>query len=194
MTINEKKILCRNRIVSGVYNRCTDFYFAQYPALAEAFRWNQTLISPNPLGYQSLADKTLLVEWSKSDLQLPFLQKALLKTYHFSDFKDAEDLWAQRSRFFFKPPNAYGSRSVYNGKSISRTVFQRIYSGDYIAQEIVPAPLIKMIHSQQEHTFKYDLRFYFFEGEIQLGVARLYQGQLTNLQTPLGGLTPLEII
>ena len=30
--------------------------------------------------------------------------------------------------------------------------------------------------------------------EIHLAVARLYQGQLTNLQTPLGGLTPLEIV
>lgn len=195
LTINsEKQIVWQNRIVSGVYNRCTDFYFTQYPALAEAFQFHKTLISPNPWGYQSLADKNLLVEWSAKDLQLPALQKALLKTYRFADFKDADDLWSQRSRFFFKPPNAYGSRSVYNGKSISRTVFQRIYSADYIAQEIVPAPLTKMVYDQQEHTFKYDLRFYFFEGEIHLGVARLYQGQLTNLQTPLGGLTPLEII
>lgn len=195
LTINsEKQILWKDRLVSGIYNRCTDFYFAKYPALAEAFQFDKTLISPHPWGYQTLADKNLLVEWSAKDLQWTSLQKALLKTHRFSDFKDADDLWAQRSRFFFKPPNAYGSRSVYNGKSISRTVFQRIYSADYIAQEIVPAPLVKMVYDKQEHTFKYDLRFYFFEGEIHLAVARLYQGQLTNLQTPLGGLTPLEII
>ncbi|MBY0386416.1 hypothetical protein K2X05_14770 [bacterium] len=195
LTINsEKQILWQNRPIAGIYNRCTDFYFANYPALAEAFRFDKTLISPNPWGYQTLADKNLLVDWSTKDLKLPALQKALLKTYRFSDFKDADELWSQRSRFFFKPPNAYGSRSVYNGKSISKTVYQRIYSADYIAQEIVPAPLVKMIYDQQEHTFKYDLRFYFFEGEIHLAVARLYQGQLTNLQTPLGGLTPLEII
>jgi hypothetical protein len=197
-----QQIVWNGRKVSGIYNRHTDFYFAESPAMAKGFQNEATLFSPNPWGYALIADKNRLVEWNddffaslqkNENLSLPFLQKALLKTYHFSDFKDADDLWAQRNRFFFKPPNAYGSRSVYKGKSISRTVYQRIYTDGYLAQEAVPAPEVKMTYENQEHVFKYDLRFYFFEDQIHLAVARLYQGQLTNLQTPLGGLAPLEI-
>ncbi len=191
---SEHQVVWRNKKVHGIYNRHTDFYFHNIPVLAEAFRFDKTLISPNPWTYQALADKNRLVEWSQKDLPYPHLQKALLKTFRFADFKDAEDLWAKRAQFFFKPPNAYGSRSVYRGKSISRTVFNRIYDPDYLAQQIVPAPEVTFNYENQSHTFKYDLRFYFFAGQIHLAVARLYQGQLTNLQTPLGGLTPLEIV
>ena len=195
---SQHQVVWRNRKVHGIYNRHTDFYFQNIPVLAEAFRFDKTLISPNPWTYGAIADKNRLVEWSQKDTALPHLQKALLKTHRFADFKDADELWAQRAQFFFKPPNAYGSRSVYRGKSISRTVFNRIYSADYLAQQIVPAPEVTFDYENKPHTFKFDLRFYFFvhptHAEIQLGVARLYQGQLTNLQTPLGGLTPLEII
>lgn len=195
---SEHQVIWNNQKVHGIYNRHTDFYFDHIPALKEASGFDKTLISPNPWTYQAIADKNRLVEWSQKELNLPHLQKALLKTLRFADFKDADDVWAQRSQFFFKPPNAYGSRSVYKGKSISRTVFNRIYSDEYLAQQIVPAPEVTFNYQNQDHTFKYDLRFYFFAHEkhahIQLAVARLYQGQLTNLQTPLGGLTPLEII
>jgi hypothetical protein len=190
----EHQVMWRNKKVHGIYNRHTDFYFHNIPVLADAFRHDKTLISPNPWTYQAIADKNRLVEWSQKDLPFPYLQKALLKTFRFADFKDAEDLWAKRAQFFFKPPNAYGSRSVYRGKSISRTVFNRIYEPDYLAQQIVPAPEVSFDYENQHHNFKYDLRFYFFADQIHLAVARLYQGQLTNLQTPLGGLTPLEIV
>ena len=195
---SEHQVLWKNKKVHGIYNRHTDFYFQNIPVLAEAFRYDKTLISPNPWTYQAIADKNRLVEWSQTESPLPHLQKALLKTFRFADFQDAEDLWSKRAQFFFKPPNAYGSRSVYRGKSISRTVFNRIYDPDYLAQQIVPAPEVTFDYENQAHTFKYDLRFYFFahptHAEIHLAVARLYQGQLTNLQTPLGGLTPLEIV
>ncbi len=190
----EHQVIWQNKKVHGIYNRHTDFYFANIPVLAEAFRFDKTLISPNPWTYAAIADKNRLVEWSQKDLSLPHLQKALLKTFRFSDFKDSDDLWSKRAQYFFKPPNAYGSRSVYRGKSISRTVFNRIFAPEYLAQQIVPAPEVVFEYENQSHTFKYDLRFYFFAGEIHLAVARLYQGQLTNLQTPFGGLTPLEII
>jgi hypothetical protein len=204
LTLNsQNQILWRSQPVAGIYNRYCDFYLAENQSLASAFANSSTLISPNPWGYALFADKNRLVDWNdsffselstKENQHFPALQKALLKTYRFSDFKDADDLWSQRNRFFFKPPNAYGSRSVYKGKSISRTVFQRIFTDGYIAQEAVPAPEFQQSYEGQELTFKYDLRFYFFENKVHLAVARLYQGQVTNLQTPLGGLTPLEII
>lgn len=192
----QQGLIWQGEAVVGIYNRSTDFYFKESPHLAQAYQNSQTLLSPNPWGYALFADKNRLIEWSKQlDPQIyPHLSHALLKTFHFSHFKDADDLWHQRNGFFFKPPNAYGSRSVYKGKSISRITFQKIFSDDFVAQEACPAPEAHFDYENQKLQFKYDLRFYFFENKIQLAVARLYQGQVTNLQTPLGGLTPLEFV
>lgn len=196
-----KEIMYNTRPVAGIYNRTTDFYFSSYPQLAEAYKNSATPISPNPRGYGLLADKKRFLNWSAAlffDLQknegldLPHLQHALLETKQFSDFGSRDELWSERAHFFFKPPNSFGGKAVYKGKSISRTVFERIYQDDYLAQELVPPLEITLPFEGQNHTFKYDLRFYMFEGEIQLAAARLYQGQLTNLKTPLGGLTPIE--
>jgi hypothetical protein len=66
------------------------------------------------------------------------------------------------------------------------------FAGASLVLDPLPAPEIDIPYDNQNLHFKYDLRFYFFEVEIHLGMARLYQGQVTNLQTPLGGLTPLE--
>lgn len=189
----QHEVLWQGKKVSGIYNRYTDFYFTHSKVLNEAYQKSNTLLSPNPWNYALFADKNRLVDWSQS---LPndyiHLKKALPQSFRFSDFKGPDDLWSQKNKFFFKPPNAFGGRSVYKGKSISRTVFQRLWAEEYLAQEAVPAPEIDIPYDNQNLHFKYDLRFYFFEGEIHLGMARLYQGQVTNLQTPLGGLTPLE--
>lgn len=196
-----KELLFQSRPVAAIYNRTTDFYFKDYPQLAEAYKNSATPLSPNPRGYGLLADKKRLLNWNASlffdlqkneGLELPHLQNALLETRQFSDFASPDELWAERAQYFFKPPNSYGGKAVYKGKSISRTVFERIYQDDYLAQELVPPLEVTLPFNGQNHTFKYDLRFYMFEGEVQLAAARLYQGQLTNLKTPLGGLTPIE--
>lgn len=199
----EKKIVHQGKPVDFIYNRHTDFFFQHHKALYDGYLAQQTVISPNPSGYALLADKKRLVEFSSTllnDIEKSNTQKftnlktALLDTKKFSDFASADELWSQRSKYFFKPPQMFGGKSVYRGKSISRTVFQRIYAEDYIAQEFVPASEFKGVYENQEHTFKYDLRFYFFENKIHLALGRLYQGQLTNLQTLLGGLTPIVFI
>lgn len=193
-------LMFQNTPVAGIYNRHTDFYFDHTPALKTAFAHQQTFISPNPWGYALWADKNRLIEWPEviaqlrtKGLSLDHLEKALLEVRKFSSFSSPDELWSQRSKYFLKPANSFGGKSVYKGKSISRTTFDRIYNGDYLAQALVPAPEVQLHHNGTDYKFKYDLRFYFFEGEIQLGAARLYQGQLTNLQTPFGGLAPLEI-
>lgn len=197
------QISFEERPVAAIYNRFCDFYLETNSSLAKAFQCEKTRISPHPWGYALLADKTRFLMWDKNffeqlatreGLRLPHLQSALLEVKKFSDFADADELWSRRGRYFFKPPNSYGGKSVYKGKSISRSTFQRIYNDDYLAQEAAPAPEITLNHEGADHTFKYDLRFYFFADHVQLAVARLYQGQLTNLQTQFGGLTPIEFV
>jgi hypothetical protein len=41
---------------------------------------------------------------------------------------------------------------------------------------------------------KYDLRCYAYQGKLQIVIARLYQGQTTNLKTTGGGFTIVKFI
>ncbi len=195
-------LIHENKKIYGIYNRHTDFYLQKLPHVARALREETVKLSPHPWGYALFADKKRLIDlqnpdWSKALAleNFPHLQKALLQTKTFGSFESKEQLWKERSRFFFKPQDSYGSKSVYNGRSISRKKFEDIYSEKMLAQETAPPAELQLEHHSGGTTtsekFKYDLRFLFFEGKIQLAFARLYRGQLTNLQTPLGGHAPL---
>ena len=79
---------------------------------------------------------------------------------------------------------------------MSRGTFQKILAGDYLVQDFVP-PLITQVevHSPlgaELQEFKFDLRFYVYRDRIQLSCARLYQGQMTNSQTPGGGVAVID--
>ena len=65
---------------------------------------------------------------------------------------------------------------------------------DFIAQQFVPAPESMMKTPEGNQAFKYDLRFYAYQDTVQMAVARLYQGQVTNLRTPHGGFAPIVFI
>jgi hypothetical protein len=45
-----------------------------------------------------------------------------------------------------------------------------------------------------EQSLKYDVRCYVYDGQIQLGAARLYQGQTTNFRTAGGGFAPVRVV
>lgn len=198
---SEGVLYYEDKKIYGIYNRHTDFYLQNLPQLARAHAEEKVKLSPHPWGYALYADKKRLLElqnsdWNK-DLHMedyPHLQKALLETKTFGEFSSKEDLWQHRHKYFFKPQASYGSKSVYNARSISRKKFEDIFSEKMLAQETVPAPELTFKHDGVDEKFKYDLRFLFFEGKVQLAFARLYRGQLTNLQTPLGGHAPLVFI
>lgn len=184
--------------IHGIYNRHTDFYLNSLPHILEAHNTKNVLLSPNPWGYALLADKKRMTDLQNPDWcpeisisDYPTLKKALLKTIPFSQFSSSDELWKERSKYFFKPAESYGSKSVYSGKSVSRKKFEEIFSPEMLAQETAPPPEVTFDNKGTPETFKYDLRFFFFEDKIQLGFARTYRGQLTNLQTPLGGHAPL---
>ena len=109
----------------------------------------------------------------------------------FRDFSSLDELWSSRKLYFFKPQQSFGSKGVYSGKGISRKAFERLDPDGFMAQELCPPGRQTFIWDDQEVELKYDLRFYSFQGEIQHSVARLYQGQATNMKTPLGGLAPI---
>ena len=185
-----------------IYNRYNDFFLngPQSKNLKDLFLSRKVCFSPNPNEYFLLADKERLIEWQKPD----FLESMLLDPQIIATIRghlpgaqilnqgSAEALWAQRKQLFFKPMRAYGSKQSYRGASIARKAFQEMLQDGFIAQEYIPAPEITFETATGPQNFKYDLRFYAYQGRVQTAIARLYQGQVTNLKTPLGGFACID--
>jgi hypothetical protein len=188
--------------IDFIYNRYTDF-FLNHPISAElkkAFTQKQSCFSPNPYEYFLLADKQRMIDWSDSEnlnkWQLSAEDQAVIQAVVPSSLSlepnNKEHIWAQRKGYFIKPKRAFGAKQSYRGASISRKAFDELVGQDFIAQGFVPAPEQVFKTPEGEINFKYDLRCYAYQGRLQLVVARLYQGQVTNLRTPLGGFACVE--
>ncbi len=64
---------------------------------------------------------------------------------------------------------------------------------DILIQKYVPAsPVPGIAPGDPLQNWKFDLRFYVYRDEIQQIAARLYQGQVTNFASPLGGFTRVK--
>lgn len=180
-----------------IYNRYTDFFLSEESSkeLRSKFINKEVCLSPNPYEYLLLADKQRLIDWSEPGFlerfgfnteELATLRTAVPISYDLCPTK-AEQIWAERKKLFFKPKNAFGSKQSFRGGSISRKAFDAILDQNMIAQEFVPAPEVNFETPEGSQKFKYDLRCYAYQGRLQTVVARLYQGQVTNLRTPYGG-------
>lgn len=187
--------------VDFVYNRLTDFYFENpaHSALREAFAKQAACISPSPREYFLLADKERLVNLGADGFlesagatagEAEALRQVLIPTYSIGGFPSHEEIWQQRKSLFFKPKRSYGGKSVYRGESVSRKVFERLMSEDVLIQKFTPAQKMPLDDPRSVlSNWKFDLRFFVYRAEIQLVAARIYQGQVTNFSSPLGGFT-----
>ncbi len=162
-----------------VYNRFNDFTFKEERSrdLRKALLSKTACFSPQPREYLLLAHKQRLVEFGDAKVS-PFLIPIIDVTK-----SNPEELWSSRKNLFFKPKALYGAKAVYRGSSISHKTFDQIVGQDYIAQEFRPPGTVG--------EFKFDLRFYAYADQIHLGIARAYQGQVTNFATLGGGFAPL---
>jgi hypothetical protein len=182
-----------------VYNRLTDFAL-EAPAnatLRQAYLERASLLTPHPQAHALYADKrnlTLLSDASQlqalgvgEDIQQ--LLVAAIPHTEVVEPANAERLWRERKRLFFKPWAGYGSRAAYRGDKLTQRVWQEILAGDYVAQALV-LPGQRVVASDTP-ALKYDLRDYAYDGAVQWIAARLYQGQTTNFRTPSGGFAPV---
>jgi hypothetical protein len=182
-----------------VYNRLTDFAFDE-PAnatLRQAYLQHATLLTPHPQAHALYADKRNLALLSDAD-QLQALgvseeiQQLLLAAIPHTEVvkpTNAERLWRERKRLFFKPCAGYGSRAAYRGDKLTQRVWQDILAGDYVAQALVLPG--QRVMASDTPALKFDLRDYAYDGAVQWVAARLYQGQTTNFRTPGGGFAPV---
>ena len=183
---------------SFVYNRHTDFYLSDLKSkrLKDRFNSGELHLSPHPWEYFLIADKQRFLDWNQQTA-VPH-PSSLLKTYDV-DSAPEDTLWSIRKNLFFKPKSSFGSKGVFKGASISRTAFDRFAGQGFMAQVAVPAPEVDLnVEIMVENSgsaqvenkiqkMKYDLRCYTYQDQLQMIIARVYQGQTTNLRTEGGG-------
>lgn len=182
-----------------IYNRSTDFYFREPHSnkMLQAFLQKKTCFSPNPFEYFLLADKERNSDWIREDF-LNILNSGHRDVWKkdvephllfmkILDASNAEEVWGMRKKLFFKPQTAFGSKQAFRGSSISRTAFDKIIETQSVAQEFCPAPEVETETPEGPQTFKFDLRCFAYQGRLQMILARMYQGQVTNLRTAYGG-------
>lgn len=188
-----------------IYNRDTDFYLesTEHRSLKSLWQSKNIVLTPHPYEYLLLADKQRLIDWSGPS----FFESLAFDPHKTSKIKDhlpygqaltssnADECWSQRKKLFFKPKRSFGSKQSYRGDKISRKLFEELLSQNLFAQEYIPPSEIAIdTQDAGPQNMKYDLRFYAYQNQIQLVMARLYQGQLTNTRTPGGGFACVEFI
>lgn len=196
---------CEGRTaVDLVYNRGTDFYFESpnSEGLLKAYAADSACITPNPKEYWLLADKQRLIQFTEpeffsrigaTEAEKAAIQQVIIPTFEKSAFGSLDELWTQRKNLFFKPKRSFGGKSVYRGESVSRKVFERLMADDVLIQHFTPAQRVPTDDPRSVLTnWKFDLRFYVYGDKIQQVVARIYQGQVTNFSSPLGGFTKVR--
>ncbi|MDH4106769.1 MAG: hypothetical protein OEW35_00485 [Gammaproteobacteria bacterium] len=186
------------RRIDLVYNRLTDFYLQEpeSAALRAAYESGAVVLTPAPRHYALFADKRSLPLFSDAAalraLGIDGERIAVLNAYLPAATRvtrdDAERLWANRKKLFFKPATGYGSRGTYRGAKLTRRVWEEILNSDYIAQAEVPPGERRIRIDGEYRSLKVDIRCITYRGRIQQLSARLYQGQTTNLRTAGGGL------
>lgn len=188
--------------VDLIYNRLTDFSLEQFPALLNAYQENQVVLTPHPYAYALYADKrnlSLLTDGERlramgaDESSITTLQAGVPHT-RLVDAEDAEQWWKERKEWFFKPATGYGGRGSYRGDKLTQRVFGEIVQGGYVAQrKAMPGEVMVSVAGAEAAAFKYDVRCYVYEGQVQLVIARLYQGQTTNFRTAGGGFALVRV-
>lgn len=177
-----------------IYNRNTDFFLNEPDSslLKSLYLSKEACVSPHPIEYAAIADKSLFQDWETSE----YTKKLMTFIPHTKSLSAAikDQVWSDRKKYFFKPKNAFGSKQTFRGSSISRKAFEDICNENFIAQEFLSPGEVSFELNQETYNFKYDLRFHFYQDQLQMATARFYQGQVTNLKTPLGGFATVEFI
>ena len=184
-----------------VYNRVTDFYFADpsHAALRRAYEADLAVVTPHPAAHARWADKRLLA-WLRDEALLREAgltaeeRNDLLRTIPPTEIVQrdaADDLWRRRKGLFFKPVDGYGSKAAYRGDKLTRATFEHILSHRYVAQALVPTSLRRVTAEGEATDLRVDVRNYAHHGATWLRAARLYRGQATNFRTPGGGFAPV---
>lgn len=195
-------LYCNGTKIDLVYNRLTDFALQQHAALNAACLDDLAVVTPHPHAYALYADKRNLALLTDRDslramgalAETVDTLEAGIPQLRLVDEGERDRWWAERKHWFFKPATGYGGKGSYRGANITRRVFEEIMQGGYVAQQMAaPGERMLCVDGAEPAAFKSDVRCYVYDGKLQLGAARLYQGQTTNFRTPGGGFALLRL-
>lgn len=191
----------QNEPIDLVYNRLTDFMLddAKHVEIRRAYLEGAVVLTPHPQAHALYADKRNLAIFSnKAELDAlgvpKTVQEILLASVLRTELvhpEDADRLWQSRRKLFFKPTSGYGGRAAYRGDKLTKSVWQDILGGQYVAQRLMAPGQRVAGSSDAPERLKFDLRMYTYASQVQWTAARVYQGQTTNFRTPGGGFAPV---
>ncbi|WP_051213750.1 hypothetical protein [Maritalea myrionectae] len=197
-----QSLLVDGERIDLVYNRSTDFYLETptHQALKQAYMADQIVLSPNPKHHALYASKANLAYLADTNflegLNCSAGEQSLLIDLIQAQFvtaANADELWAKRKQYFFKPLDGHAGKAVFRGDKVTKKSWAYIVSTPYIAQRNFK-PALRLTKNESDLTpLKSDLRFYTYRGETFAAAARLYAGQTTNFRTNGGGFAPIYI-
>jgi hypothetical protein len=202
LTTTDEALLLHGERIDLVYNRLTDFYFAEerHSALRCAYELNLAVITPHPAAHARWADKRHLA-WLRDERLLVEAgldvaeRETVLETIPPTEIVEpvaAADLWSRRKSLFFKPVDGFAGKAAYRGDKLTRTVFEHILAHRYVAQALAPTSFRRTSSVEgEESDLRVDVRNFALHGDTWLRSARLYRGQTTNFRTAGGGFAPV---
>jgi glutathione synthase/RimK-type ligase-like ATP-grasp enzyme len=201
LTYAEGTLRAGGLAIDLVYNRLVDFMLdrPEHHVLREAYLAGAVVVTPGPHTYALLANKRNLVLLSGPDVlrqlgaaasDIVTLAAAVPQTRLVMN-DNAEQLWSERKRLFFKPLSGHGGKAVYRGDKITTATWGEITKGGYVAQELMAPGERNVEVGSARESRKMDVRLYTYDGKLLIPAARLYQGQTTNFRTPGGGFAPV---
>ncbi len=189
------------RSIDLIYNRHCDFYLEDesQSAIREAYLAGGVCLTPNPFVYGHLADKRRLILWRNAQImeaagltsaEISFLQQIVPESHLLGEL-DRDTVWQDRKQLVLKPVDRFGGKGVLLGRSMSRKRFEQFDPEQTLVQQLIPP---SQVEDAEGNSFKVDIRLFAWR-DRGLGVAaRLYQGQVTNLQTEGGGFAAVELV
>jgi hypothetical protein len=184
-----------------VYNRHCDFYLESPPLAGLRAAWlaGNVCLTPNPFLYGLLADKRRMVLWSSAPSLRELgmraedgeLLAATVPETRLLAALDRDEVWRHRSAWVFKPVDRFGSRGVFLGRKISRARFDTLVAEQTLVQQEIPPSITPC---GEEGPMKTDFRLYAYRDRILGMAARLYRGQVTNMQAAGAGFAPVQVI
>ncbi len=190
------------QLVDLIYNRLTDFGLSGQDAIRQAWENGGVVLTPDPPAHKRMADKRNLVKLSDSaflrgidageeDIAIVgrLVPKTVLVTH-----ENADALWAERKRYYFKPVSGFGGKAVYRGEKLTRKTWDWILGKDYVAQETA-SPSHRIVRTEGGSGLrKFDVRLYTYRDQLLAAAARIYEGQTTNFRTLGGGFAPVTTL
>jgi hypothetical protein len=143
------QLLCRDRPVSFVVNRSTDFFWDAevFAPLRAAYAAGSVYVAPNPFTYATRSDKRLLELLSNPawDVQLGIQpqERTVLSAHvpetHVLRPENVEDIVRRKEEFFFKPSHGFASHGLLTSAQVGRTRLRRLLKKgeSYVAQRRV---------------------------------------------------------